>query len=162
MSRFSRLVSLKTAWVLSAEPHPQADRLYIEPLDDGSPHRRTIVSGLVPYMSAEDLIGKTVVIAANLKPKPMRAVESAGMLLAGDDGGKEQVELIDCPWTAPGTPVLIEGEEPCTDYPDQIDTAEFFSLALSVKNGIVYAGSKPLITAGRRLSTRTVLNGEVG
>ena len=74
--------------VVSVEKHPDADKLYVEQVDcaeaDGP---RTICSGLVPYMSAEDILGKNVVVVANLKPRNMAGIKSAGMLLCANDGG---------------------------------------------------------------------------
>ena len=87
--------------VVSVEKHPDADKLYVEQVDcaeaDGP---RTICSGLVPYMSAEDILGKNVVVLANLKPRNMAGIKSAGMLLCANDGGDgddRKVELLVAP-----------------------------------------------------------------
>ena len=89
---FSEKIALKTAKIISIEKHPDADKLYIEKLDDGSGIERTILSGLVPFLKEEELLGKTDIIADNLKPRKMRGIESRGMLLAAsrfDADGKE-------------------------------------------------------------------------
>ena len=87
--------------VVSAEKHPDADKLHAEQVDcaeaDGP---RTICSGLVPYMSAEDILGKNVVVVANLKPRNMAGIKSAGMLPCANDGGdgnNRKVELLVAP-----------------------------------------------------------------
>lgn len=82
-----RKVELRTAKVLAAEPHPNADRLFVLQLEVG-PERRQIVAGIRGHYTAEQLVGKTIVIVANLQPGMLRGVESQGMLLAVRDGEK--------------------------------------------------------------------------
>ena len=79
-------VELRVGKIVSVEDHPNADRLYVVKLDDGSDSHRTICAGIKEYYSAEDLSNKTVVFVANLKPRPLRGVVSQGMMLAADDG----------------------------------------------------------------------------
>ena len=55
-------------------------------MDDGSDNGRTICAGIKAYYSAEDLVNKSVVFVANLKPRQLRGVVSEGMMLAADDG----------------------------------------------------------------------------
>lgn len=87
--------------VIKCEKHPDADKLYVETVDCGEPGGpRTICSGLVPYMSAADIDGKNVVVVANLKPRNMAGLTSAGMLLCannGGDGDARRVELLLAP-----------------------------------------------------------------
>jgi len=81
-------VELRTAKITEAEHHPDADRLLKLTLDVGG-KSRTICAGIRQWYEPEDLIGKTVVIVANLKPRKMRGIESQGMILAvqeGEDG----------------------------------------------------------------------------
>ena len=80
-------VELRTAKVLQAEPHPNADRLFVLQLEVG-PERRQIVAGIRGHYTAEQLVGKTIVIVANLEPAMLRGVESQGMLLAVRDGDR--------------------------------------------------------------------------
>jgi methionyl-tRNA synthetase len=74
-------VKLKTARVLEAQKVPGADRLLQLKVDLGD-ETRTIVAGVAARYSPESLIGKTVVVVANLKTARIRGVESQGMLLA--------------------------------------------------------------------------------
>ena len=62
-----------------------SDRLYKLQVDLGETEYRQIVSGLVKYYSEEELLGKQVVVVANLKKAKLRGVESSGMLLAAGD-----------------------------------------------------------------------------
>ncbi|MCR5699796.1 MAG: methionine--tRNA ligase, partial [Treponemataceae bacterium] len=106
IENFNKNIVLKVAKIVSVERNPDSDKLYIEHLDDGSGNDRVIQSGLVPYLKEEELLGKHVVIADNLKPRKMRGVESRGMLLAADykdADGKDCVEILTCPWANPGT-----------------------------------------------------------
>jgi len=79
-------VELRVGKIISVEDHPNADRLYVVGLDDGTGEDRTICAGIKQYYSAEDLLNKTVVFVANLQPRPLRGVVSQGMMLAADDG----------------------------------------------------------------------------
>ena len=78
-------VELKVAKILSAERVEGANKLYKLSVDLGT-EQRTVVSGLVPYYTEEELVGKKIVLVTNLKPAKLRGIESNGMLLAaGDD-----------------------------------------------------------------------------
>ena len=66
--------------------------------------QRQIVSGLAGSYEPEDLVGKTVVVVANLKPAVIRGVESRGMLLAVEDNGRLIIVTADGD-VAPGRPV---------------------------------------------------------
>ncbi len=79
-------VELKTAVVTDCEPIKRAKKLLKITVDDGSGEPRQIVSGIAPWYKPEELIGKGVVIVANLKPAKLCGEMSNGMLLAGDVG----------------------------------------------------------------------------
>ena len=77
-------VQLRTAEILDARRHPKADRLLVLQLAVGE-ERRQIVAGIAEHYQPEDLIGRRVVIVANLKPAKLRGEVSQGMLLAASD-----------------------------------------------------------------------------
>jgi methionyl-tRNA synthetase len=79
-------VNLRVGRILRVEDHPNADKLYVVKLDDGSGTERTICAGLKAYYAASDMEGKLVVFVENLAPRPLRGVTSEGMMLAADDG----------------------------------------------------------------------------
>jgi len=79
-------VDLRTGTITSVEEHPNADKLIVIGIDDGSPDGRTVCAGLKEYYSQDDLMGMSVVFVANLAPRELRGVLSNGMLLAADDG----------------------------------------------------------------------------
>ena len=163
-AHFNRFIALKTAKIIKAEKHPEADKLYIETLDDGSGTERVILSGLVPYFSADELTGRDIIIADNLKPRKMRGIESRGMLLAADytdSSGKECVEILCCPGAAPGTPVVLEGSDPASEKPAEIAADTFFACPINVADNCVTVGGVPLVAAGKKITTVYTVNGEV-
>ncbi|MGP1347836.1 MAG: hypothetical protein ACTS3F_14360 [Phycisphaerales bacterium] len=84
-------VDLRMARVVRAEPHPNADRLLKLQVDDGSGTPRQICAGIKGYYEPESLVGRLIVIVANLAPRVIRGEESRGMLLAGSDIPKDAV-----------------------------------------------------------------------
>ncbi len=88
-------IDLRVAEVLACEKVPKADKLLQLQVKVGT-EERTIVSGIAQYYTPEEMIGKKVVLVANLKPAKLRGIESHGMLLAASHGGKlEVVEIKD-------------------------------------------------------------------
>ena len=71
--------------IVSCEKHPDADRLLVSQIDIGT-ETRQIVSGIASQYSPEDMVGRQVIVVKNLKPVKLRGIESAGMILAADDG----------------------------------------------------------------------------
>ncbi|MGI9952578.1 methionine--tRNA ligase [Moorellaceae bacterium AZ2] len=84
LEEFSRL-RLRVAQVVRAERVPQTDKLVKLEVDLGG-ERRTVVAGIARYYQPQDLIGKKVVLVANLKPAKLRGIWSQGMVLAAVDG----------------------------------------------------------------------------
>ena len=78
-------VELRTGTITSVDDHPNADKLYVVNIDDGS-DGRTVCAGLKPYYSRDEMTGKQVVFVANLEPRKLRGVMSEGMICAADDG----------------------------------------------------------------------------
>uniref|UniRef100_A0AAQ5YLQ1 Tyrosine--tRNA ligase n=1 Tax=Amphiprion ocellaris TaxID=80972 RepID=A0AAQ5YLQ1_AMPOC len=114
----SRL-DIRVGKIISVDKHPDADSLYLEKIDVGEPEPRTVVSGLVAYVSQEDLQDRTVLVLCNLKPQKMRGIESQAMLLcASIEGEPRRVEPLDAPeGSSPGERVFVEGYE--TGKPDE-------------------------------------------
>ncbi len=81
-------VDLRVARIVLAEPHPNADRLLRLQLDDGSGVPRQICAGIKEQYRPEDLVGRSIVIVANLAPRKIRGEESRGMLLAASNAAK--------------------------------------------------------------------------
>ena len=99
LEEFSR-IDLRVATVVHAEPIPKAKKLLKLEVDVG--HRRTLVAGIAEKYTAEELIGKQVIIVANLKPAKLMGVVSNGMVVAAvDDSGPTLATLEKT--VAPGT-----------------------------------------------------------
>jgi methionine--tRNA ligase beta chain len=82
-----RKVELKVATIKSAEPHPNADRLVVLQVDLGS-EQRQICAGIRNHYAPEELVGRQIVVVANLETAQLRGLESQGMLLAASDEGR--------------------------------------------------------------------------
>jgi methionyl-tRNA synthetase len=77
-----RKVDLRVAEVLSAEKVEGADKLLKLQVDVGHNEKRQIVAGIAEHYAPDDLIGKKVILVANLQPAKIRGIDSYGMLLA--------------------------------------------------------------------------------
>ena len=96
-------IDLRIGKVLSCERHPNADKLFILKVDLGAGEVRQIVSGLAQSYTPGQVIGKNIVVVANLKPAVIRGVESEGMLLAGKLGN--QISVVEVNGLEPGAKV---------------------------------------------------------
>ena len=101
LEEFSR-VDLRVATVVQAERIPKAKKLLKLEVDLG--HKRTIVAGIAQNYSPEALIGKQVLIVANLKPAKLMGIVSNGMLIAAVDDSGPTLAALDKP-VDPGTPL---------------------------------------------------------
>ncbi len=86
-------LDLRVAKILQAEEIPGKDRLLKLSVDIGT-EQRTIVAGIKPWYSPAELIGKSIVIVANLEPKTLAGIQSHGMLLAAGEHGAETISLL--------------------------------------------------------------------
>jgi tRNA-binding protein len=82
-----RKVELKIATIKSAEPHPNADKLMVLHIDLGAEERQ-ICAGIRGHYTPEELVGRQIVVVANLETATLRGLESQGMLLAASDEGR--------------------------------------------------------------------------
>lgn len=94
---------MRVAQIVAAERVPKTDKLMKLQVKIGE-EERTIVSGIAQHYEAEQLIGRNVIVIANLKPAKLRGIESRGMLLAASDGNGNLV-LADAPGIASGSRV---------------------------------------------------------
>jgi methionine--tRNA ligase beta chain len=82
-----RKLDLRVGVVKSAEAHPNADKLLVLKVDLGSEERQ-IVAGIRAHYQPEELVGRQVVVVANLETATLRGLESQGMVLAASDEGR--------------------------------------------------------------------------
>lgn len=168
---FSEKVELCVARIVEVTRHPNADKLYIERVSIGDEERQ-IVSGLVPYYSESELSGHNIILVKNLKPAKLRGVESQGMLLAAtgrpadastDSPDNERLEVIFLDDAQPGDSISVSGYEDLKPKsPSEITIDEFFEVPIKVRNKTVFVGNKPLVCSGRKVTTDSVVDGEVG
>ncbi len=162
---FVKRVSLKAAKVRAVQPHPNADSLYVLDLDDGTEAGRSIVSGLRKHYKEEELVGKTIIVVANLKKASFRGVVSNGMLLAAStesDEGAEELEVLFLPEdVAPGTAIQAEGTQQQEEYTN-LKASAFFAYPLGVKEHSVCVDATPLVVRGTAIRTQRIAQGSVG
>ncbi len=80
-------IDLRVAEIKAVEEHPDADKLLALKIDTGDGEKQ-LVTGIKNHYSAEELVGKKIIVVNNLAPAVLRGVESQGMLLAARDGDK--------------------------------------------------------------------------
>ncbi|KAJ1951007.1 hypothetical protein FBU59_000407 [Linderina macrospora] len=109
------VADLRIGVITNVEHHPDATSLYVlqvdigETSEDNTPISRTIVSGLVKFYAAKELLHKRVVVFANIKPSKLRGIKSEGMLLAASNMDTDDVvvELLEAPKSVvPGESVV--------------------------------------------------------
>ncbi len=88
-------LDLRVATITACEPHPNADRLLKIQLDLGELGSRQICAGVKAWYEPEDLVGKQVIVVANLAPREIRGEQSNGMMLcASAMDGEETKDVI--------------------------------------------------------------------
>ena len=80
-------IDFRVGTILSAEKHPKADKLLVFQVKMGT-ETRQVISGVAEHFKPEECVGRKVIVVANLKPRPLRGLESKGMLLFADNGEK--------------------------------------------------------------------------
>ena len=161
-------MELKVGKVLSVENHPESDKLYIETVECGEDEPRLICSGLAPYMSQDDVLGKLVVVVANLKPRNMAGVKSNGMLLAASDAAHENVELLVAPeGSTPGERITWGNAE--NIEPHGVNKVAKKKIWEDISKGLGTDGSKganwcgaPMMTSAGQCTCASLTNANVG
>lgn len=86
-------VQLRVAKVLEAYEHPKADKLMVLKVDLGA-EQRQICAGIRGHYTPDQLVGRNIIVVANLAPRMMRGLESNGMLLAASNADHTRVILL--------------------------------------------------------------------
>lgn len=150
------ILNLKVAEVKEVKDHPDAEKLVVIKIDMGS-EQRQLVAGLKDYYKKEELLGKKLVVLANLEPARLRGEKSEGMLLAAEDKtGKVGVLFVE--ESQPGEQVFVEGKPPKTK---QITFKDFLKVKIEAKNGKIYSSGKVLKTVEEDVKLDKVKDGEV-
>lgn len=97
LTELSRL-EIRVGKIVEISKHPEAEQCYVEKVDCGEEEGpRTIVSGLVQFCSEESLLNRDVVVLCNLKPRAIKGITSAGMLLCASNKADSEVEPLSPP-----------------------------------------------------------------
>lgn len=162
---FAAKVQLKVGKIVEIERHPGGDMLYIIKVDLKEQEPRTIVSSIVPYYREDELLGRNIVVVANLKPANFRGVKSRGMLLAASDPLAEEhstCEVLFADQFEAGLELLPDGTKQPDQERSQVKADQFFALAMHTVGGIVQIDGRPVGAAGQHLKANKYLDGDVG
>ena len=150
--------------------HPEADKLFCEEIDVGEGEPRQIASGLRPYMNAEDLEGRMVLVLCNLKSRKLAGFPSHGMVLCASNEDHSVVKLVSVPVEAKvGERVTVpgfnfEGEEGEPFGENAIGKKKVFEkispFLRTNEYGIPMFGGRPLLTSAG-VCTSPINNGSV-
>ncbi len=166
-------VDLRVAEIKEADAVLDSDKLVKLQLDVGELGRRQIVAGIKKFYLPEQLVGKKIILVANLKPVKLRGVDSNGMLLAAE--GNNTLEVIS-PFGRNGekissgsitfTPANAQSKQSLdgpsgTSSAREIGIQELEKLRLEVKGGVLQAHGQPLRTPLGEIKTTVVKNGGV-
>ena len=164
--RFAKRVILKVSKIVKVEQHPTGEFLYILSLDCGDEEPRQIVSSIVPFYKAEELLNQNIVLVYNLKPANFRGVRSNGMLLAASDANEneehETCEVLFAPQFEVGTILEPEGFEEPSEELCYVKPDKFFEMPLYTKDGFVEIDGKKIGKNGVFLQSHKYTNGTVG
>ncbi|MFT4304036.1 MAG: methionine--tRNA ligase [Candidatus Woesearchaeota archaeon] len=128
------IANLKVAKILSAENHPESDKLIVMKINVGEEKPRQLVAGLQKYYNAEALVNKKIIVVSNLKPAKLGGQLSEGMLLAASSLDDKDVVLIEVDGN-PGDSVKCGELE---NNSSEIKIDEFFKIPLVIKNKKIY------------------------
>lgn len=153
VTELSRL-EIRVGKIVEISKHPEADSLYVEKVDVGEAEGpRTIVSGLVAFCTAEQLLNSNVVVLCNLKPRPLKGITSYGMLLCASNKEHTEVEPLVVPAGAKiGELITFVGHKSEPEAPGNRASKAFSKVAeeLFVDDGglATFAGTPFMTAAG--------------
>ncbi len=167
-------LDLEVGEILSVEKHPDAERLFVEKIKLGDGERQ-IVSGLAGHYSAEELVGKKVVVVKNLASAKLRGIESNGMVLATEgreneplhDGKaameQDVLEVIFCNNSKIGDKIIINEKTKQQQPKETITIKEFQKIKIEVKNfDVVFEESQLKTQSEEKLRMKNIKEGIVG
>lgn len=149
---------LRVGKILEVKKHPDAEKLFVETIDLGKLGQRVIVSGLAQHYHPDELVGKKVVVVANLQSAKLRGVESQGMLLAGEDAAGN-LSILEAPESDVGSQVYVEGilSKPLP----QMTFKEFEQVHMALENNVAMYKGKPLKTEFEEVLCERIAQGSV-
>ncbi|MGK0289722.1 MAG: methionyl-tRNA synthetase [bacterium] len=151
-------LEIKVGEVKKVERHPDAERLYVEEVDCGEGRNRTIVSGLVKYISPEEFLGKKVLVATNLEPAKIRGIDSEGMVLAAEK--RKKLEVVSAGDHPVGSIIQLDGVSDL-NRKSTVNIDEFFAAPITVEDGFLWFQEKKLMIEDTPIQTEKVLKGNI-
>ena len=143
MTHFNDL-DLRIGKIIGAKDHPNADKLYILLVDIKKEKELQLVAGLKKHYKKEEILGKKVVVFANLQSTVLRGIESFGMVLAAVD--EDNVALLTVKKSNPGDKVFIDEASKKSKPIHKIPFEDWKHLKLYVSDGHVVFDGKVLKT----------------
>ncbi|MGI0140701.1 MAG: methionine--tRNA ligase [Thermoplasmata archaeon] len=138
-------LAIRAGVIRGAALHPDAERLLVLSVDLGESQPRTVVAGIRASYAPEELVGRRIVVLANLAPRTIRKMTSQGMLLASESEGR--AVLLEPPESvAPGTPV-----EGVPDRPPEITIGDFAKTPLIIAESSPVDGRRSVRAGGRTI-----------
>ncbi|MEM2954336.1 MAG: methionine--tRNA ligase [Candidatus Nanoarchaeia archaeon] len=152
-------LDLKVAEIKAVEDVPDTEKLYKLKLSLGKYGYREIVAGIKQHYKPEELIGKKIVIVANLKPAKIKTILSQGMLLACEEKSSGKIGVLTVTESEPGSDVFVMGidKKPV----EELDLDQFVKITLITKAGSVYYKNKPLQTYREKVKVENVSEGKI-
>lgn len=147
---------IRVGQVIKVEEHPESSNLYVLKVDIGESSARTIVAGLTKHYTSEDLLGKKVLVLANLIPADLQGVISNGMVLVAEK--RKKMELLNSELFPVGAQASVEGH-PQESAELSIET--FKSAPFSLEENCVTFDGLPVTINGQRFGTKELANGKI-
>ena len=149
--QFAR-IDLRVGTIVDAFNHPESEKLIVEEIDLGEPDGpRQIVSGLQDFYKASELVGKKVLVVANLPTAKLGGMPSAGMVLCGSMDEKAKVEVLEPPAACEdGEPAYLEGVDADLATPNQVKKKKLWApvaAELKLVGGVATFDGKPIETS---------------
>jgi len=161
-------LDIRVGKILKAWPHPEAEKLYCEEIDVGEEKPRQIASGLRPfYASADDLIGRTVMVLCNLKARNLVGFPSHGMVMCASNSDHTAVETMEPPTDAKiGERIMFEGYDGEPEAETKVGKKKIFEtvapdLQTNADGICVWKGAMSKTSAGPVKASNSMANAHV-
>ena len=163
--QFAR-IDLRVGTIVDAFNHPESEKLIVEEIDLGEPDGpRQIVSGLQDFYKASELVGKKVLVVANLPTAKLGGMPSAGMVLCGSMDEKAKVEVLEPPAACEdGEPAYLEGVDADLATPNQVKKKKLWApvaAELKLVGGVATFDGKPIETSEGTCSCASITDGPI-
>lgn len=154
-------LDIRVGRVLSAKVPPEAEKLYLEEIDIGEDKPRIVVSGLVQFVSKEELEGRLVLVVTNLKPAKLAGIMSYGLVLCASNDDHTKVEILSVPeGSSVGERVQITGVA-VDPAPSSVAPKVWSKISKQLKTNdeaVACVNGAPLTTASGVVKATTLAN----